>query len=415
MSRVRKDGHHGCKPRKVGTAADGRTIWECRVRCGLRRDGKPKERSERFTGTYQEAVDHTDHMWRIYNAMPDELGRITLREYYEDHFRPEHLDRGPVATKRSYESAWNIHIAPFFANRYPQDISHNEIQQWIYSMKPPTDRRVYRHFKAIVRAMYDEDYMGDIMPLTKKVRYGRYQKQRKDVWSAEELLEASNRIRGHHLERLFLVMAGGGLRREEAVALVVPDDLEFVERADGSTVCYIEVRKAATDDDGLKDEKTYSPYTVAILPPFSERLRELMPEDPEPIVVNPRQYPNLPINNPRIYPRCTKQSALPGSIARQWTALFNESHESVRHYKGKETSRKTMPAGPLHGMRYIPLNNLRHTHVTLTLQGGVNASISAMAHGHQEAVEYRHYLSDRGTADQVAAAFSSHFSDGKTS
>lgn len=411
MSRVRKDGHHGAKPRKVGVAEDGRTIWECRVRCGLRRDGKPKERSERFTGTYQEAVDHTDHMWRIYSAMPDEISKITLEEYFYDHFVPERLDRGPKKTKKDYVSIFKNHVLPIFGKRYPDSISHREIQQWLYSIQSPNDRKVYRHFRAVMRAMFDDEYL-DTKPLERRPRFGRYQKSRKDVWSAKELAEAMTRIRGHPLERAFLVMGGGGLRREEAFALIAPNDFHFETEEDelgqAYLICYTDVTKAFTNDDGLKDEKTFSPYTAAIMPPFSNRLAELMPDEPEPLVICQRKM-RMREDDPRMFDGCKRASMYPDSASGMWRCCFEGPWVSTRTRNGRVTSTKEMPAGPLYGMRYIEFNHLRHTHVTLTLQGGVSEAVSAKAHGHNEVVEYRHYFSDRGTAKKAAESFTKQF------
>lgn len=362
----------------------GGDLWEVSVCNGRRADGERRRKSRRVHGDWNDAEAELVRLRAEMGASPNAGDVMTLDAYFWGVYVPDReqsLRQSPDeailarGTLNGYISFYRKHIAPAFGAWEADEIDTAAVRHW--AMRLPSAaaaEKGVRYLRAIMRAMWDDELLDD-KPLERRVKLPRHQVEPVGVWSPEELLEALQRLRGHQLEALVLAIAGGGLRREEALALDLPDDLEFAEETamDGTTrtVCRLTVRKAWVDGDAQrKRTKTYQVRPVTIDDPFAARLAEVVADGRTKLLM--RRDGSAPL--------------VPTSVPETWRRAFG-------------------PRGPLHGMRFVELRTMRHLHETLTAVGGIGDARNAMLHGHSQAVMYSNYLAlASDDADRMAEA-----------
>lgn len=413
MGRKSSDGHHG------SMSPAGQNRWKLRVSRGVKRvkrldgevtgdDGKPRTHYEVFEGTEEEAQRRRDEIWVKMGEDSNFGDRMTVGDYWERIFVPERLPRRSAKTRKAYESYFRRYVLPAFEDKWPPEIRHRELQALVNAVDSPSAQRtLVRYLRAFLGYMASDLDIREPMPAAGRIEYKPLQAKRKRTWTAEELSEACTRLEGSRIERLFLVMAGGGLRREEALPLVVPDDVSFARDASGSMSVSIRIWRTYTDDDGVRElTKTSVEREVIIGEPFASRLLDLMPEVPEPIFPSTGPAPVRP-DDARAFDGCSIPSMSPHAASAHWSKLF----EGEIEYRIR-SKRKVRPAGLLCGLPRIDLESLRHTHITLAHEGGAPMHLSALAHGHTEKVEYEHYLGTSSAAKLVADAVSKSLGSG---
>ncbi len=404
MGRMSADGHHG----SMRPAGKGR--WYLYVKRGVRRvkrldfeatgnDGTPRGYYEVFEGTAEEAQRRRDEIWESMATDVNLGDRMTIGDYWERVFVDEHLVRRSAKTRKAYESYFSRYVLPAFGHRWPPDIRHRELQALVDSVAGPASQRtLVRYLRAFLGYMRADLDIREPMAIDGRIEYSPLQARRKETWSAEDLREAMVALEGNRIERLFLVMAGGGLRREEAIPLVVPDDLRFAADEAGSLVAEVRIWRTFTDEDRLRElTKTRAERYVVIPEPFSSRLLELMPDQSEPLFPSTLREKSPDEVDDRYFDGCTLPTMTPSAVSAYWAKLFRP--EGTYKIRSKEHVR---PAGPLASLPKIELESLRHTHVTLAHEGGAPMHLSALAHGHSEQVQYGHYLGT-GQASRVVA------------
>lgn len=227
--------------------------------------------------------------------------------------------------------------------------------------------------RAVLRSAW-YDGLIENEPLRKPVTYPK-DTHKPAIWSASDVMAAFERLQGYVLEPVLLVMVGGGLRKEEALALEWAD----IRFEDG--FCVVRVTKAKTIEDGLKQPKTrFSARDCAIGEPFASRLQAIKDD---------------------------------GSICQIALTSVNRSWRGLWQKPGKK-----MPGsykGVLRNLPYLPINRLRATHETMIQAIGISDSINARIHGHTSAsnVDYTHYMEpgenvSRQTAQALANVLMKH-------
>lgn len=410
MGRARKGGHHG----QLTEVRPG--VWKVRVQRGVKAvrgttgaarpyEGKPRVHYETVEGTREDAQMAADAIWERMGEERTIGDRMSLSRYFDDYYVPDHLRHRAKKTARDYVGVFDRHIRPYFGADWPPDISFRRAQLWLDSLDSPSlQRRVVRIARAIVNAMVAQVGIREPVTFLSRLEYRPLQKRRKPVWDASEVLEAMERLEGDPIERIFLVMAAAGTRKEEALALIAPSDFAFEELPGRGLVGRARISRAYSEDDGLALVKTRVERTITIGEPFASRLAGLMPppDAPEPLFPSSRgsrSSAGEEVGDDRFFEGCLMPSMLPNSVARAWAKLFRE--ERVWTIRGHV--RKT-PAGPLCGMRRVEFESLRHANETLAVEGGLPTSLTSLAHGHSREVSYGHYIGERGVADANAEA-----------
>lgn len=334
--------------------------WQVRVTSGCTRSGRPRTRSC-TVDTEREADEAIARLAVEMGRSPNSGDSMTLATYYNGFFVPEREGRLTRATMERYDGDWRRAIAPAFGGRPMDSISHAEVQSLVSSLSRPSAQHVAATLRAILRSAWDDGLL-DEEPMRHRLRMPPDEGGQLGVWDAETVRLAMRRLRGDRLEPLWLVMAGGGLRREEALALFW-GDVSFAVGTDGGTAARVLVDDALTEADGRKPVKTrYSRRVAPVGEPFSSRLAELAGAPAEPL--------------------CTLG---PSSVSHAWRRLWD--------------------SGAMDGVPYLPLSRMRATHETLMQAAGVPDTLNARVHGRSDAsqVGYRNYLNPRPAAMDEAA------------
>lgn len=371
--------------------------YRVRVSNGMRRDGKRNY----LTGTcdtLREAEQLRAYFLVQAGKHPNFGDTMTLDEYYRCYFVPNRKKKLTNATMDDYERHYRIHIAPVFGFRDMSIIKHIEIQHLIDGKSRATASHIVKTLRAILRDAWLNEFL-DVEPMRRPVELPKPNEQR-PVWSAEQVAQAMDALRGTSIEALWLLMVGAGLRREEAYALFWRDlSFEPVTTITGDTAyhCTAIIDDAVTIADGRKAVKTaFSRRTAVVSEPFASRLYTLIGE------------PDAPI--------CALSLS---SISRYWRALWTEppkrkdgkpyALKNSKYYRGRMLDA---------GIPYVQLSRMRATHETLMQSVGISDTLNARMHGRSEAskIGYRHYLNpDLDTFVRAANALENAIKNAKTS
>ena len=181
----------------------------------------------------------------------------------------------------------------------------------------------------------------------------------------------------------YLILGLSGLRKEEALA-VRPCDLKVTTTYDFATGQptvseYIEVCRAYTDEDGVKETKNaHSVRTVPVLLAGRERLHQIMDE------------------------------LRPGITVEGGTSVMEQvrewSGQRIVNMRGDNLVRAWRRMCVRHDLRYIPPKALRHTSETIMAATEVDPLSIMDLHGHTDlGTDYRHYIKP-GLAEREKAA-----------
>ena len=324
-----------------------------------------KHKGDSRSGTYA-----TEHEAKLAVArMALELGKpspkpskvLTVGEYYYEYYMPMHMANGTAkSTMKLYESSWNAHVSRY-ANTPIDKLSRVEIKRWLLSIPTHGARNnSYKLLRQILNAAMDDEII-ETHPLLRSLKLAAPRKQRPVLWDKDQVMHAIDHIWLHPVASkylpLVLVMVGGGLRREEGLALT-RENLAFIYDERGCT-CIVDISRAWVKVDGMKDTKTSgSTRTVVIGEPFSSMLDQVAPE-----------YGWIVAGKDFVLP------ANPTRCTAVWRSLFKEH--------GGELD-----------LPYITLYQLRATHATLMQAAAIEDTVISAAHGHtQLSTDYKHYLS----------------------
>ena len=364
--------------RAVGSITKRGDRWRARVEASGALLGGKRYLSE-TCDTRQEAEAAVARMSALLQSSPRAGDPVTLAWYWENMFKPSR-DGLTNATKARYMSCWRNHIAPAFGARPINSIRHAEVQRWLYGMTRGTAQHCLATLRAILRQAYADEVI-DREPMRGTFRLPGAQPAPLPVWTADEVARAMPVLARTPLYRLWLVMVGGGCRREEAYALFERDlSYEVSEAPDGSrrVMASATVDDAVTPEDGRKAPKNPHSYrVVAIAEPFASELMRTAPDDPG-------------------APLCAYSLA---NVGRKWPEMWKPRAEG-RWYPETSCRGIMLPTG----VPYVPLSRMRATHETLAQLAGVPDTLNAAMHGRSNVqTGYRHYLVPGGEALGTAA------------
>lgn len=214
-----------------------------------------------------------------------------------------------------------------------------DIEIAIHSLPPGNIRRRARKtLSAALNAALRWDMIANNPLLKARITIGVGAERKFEAYSAQELEQLFEAVRGDVCEAVVIVMAFCGLRREEGLGL----DWEDIDLESGT----IKVYKAWAQNGAapiLKKTKTAgSTREVYIRGWGLERLKEIK----------------------------STGALWKGSIEGRVSINYVSNH-----YK-RLIEKK--------GLRYIPINGLRHTHATLALSSGIDVSLVSRTLGHSK-------------------------------
>lgn len=359
---------------RIGSKREVRPgVWEIRVTRGRRQDGKPRSVSRTVRGSESDA-DRA--IAELYSEMGGNAALGTqgaVRDFWPAFIARCEAKGLTRNTIRGYEYHWRRNIEPTFGGMRWSDVTYPAIQQWAYGMGHDKAKHAARVLKRFLNCAVDAELI-DRSPLDRRHLDYPVKKQPdlayapKRQWGAAEVSEAMSRLQGCKIEPLYLVLVGGGLRVEEALALEW-SDLAFSDEG----ICHAAITKAWTPTDGYKGTKNeFSRRVVSIPDPFASRLEELTGEG-------------------RVWP------ISPHRARAAWNSLFAEPPKKgyAHEYRGL-----------LFGMPLARMKDMRSVHETLMQEAGVLDTVNARMHGRTNVqTGYSHYLRPDRALDDAARAF----------
>ena len=378
---------------KLGTKREIQpNVWEIGVSRGTREDGTRRYAWRRVHGSEMEAD-------AAIIRLADEMGRclsvgdsMTLDTYFWGYFSPMKHATTTKANANTYDSHYRAHIAPHFGEWDITQIGNIEIQHWINQLPPQSAPNYVRTLRAILNQAHF-DHVKDDAPMGGEYRYKMPRGRRNmplPVWGAHEVSQAIVALRGEQLYPLFLVMAGCGLSRSEALALDWEDiTWDTVLTMDGKPhwMAFIPVRQAFTAEDGMKEPKNDRRYrSVPMQPPFSDAMHEVIGTGP---ICQSRKHT-------REGWKLSGKRLTPAYVPKRWKTLFQ---------KGK----------PLERLPFVEIGRLRATYSTLMQRAGVDRTVINAMQGRTDnsPVLYTNYLNPGAdTFRESAAAMAALVVDG---
>lgn len=194
-------------------------------------------------------------------------------EYWELRVRPS-MGELEATTVAGYEKSWKM-LAPMIAERWISQATPRYVEGVLAKLKPWQAEKAASLWRKMCRmAVKDGALRRDPFEAVKVKAAPKRQKRLLDVTEVPAWLEA---IRGLKYEPVLLCELGGGLRHEEACALLWEDVQPWEYR--GVTYAVLSVSKALVCVSGgkvLKGTKTaLSGREVVLGEPFAGRLLEL--------------------------------------------------------------------------------------------------------------------------------------------
>ena len=372
---------------KLGSKREVRPdVWQIRVSSGTREDGSRRTAYRTVRGNEVMAD-------AAIVQLADEMGRclsvgdaMTLDTYFWGYFSPMKHATTTNANANTYDSHYRSHIAPHFGQWDLARIGNLEIQRWINQLPPQSAPNYVRTLRAILNQAHF-DHLKDDAPMGGEYRYKMPRGRRNTplpVWGAQEVGLAMQRLRGEQLYPLFLVMAGCGLSRSEALALDWEEiSWNRVLMMDGEEhwSAMVTVKAAFTAEDGMKGPKNDRRYrSIPMRPPFPDELRDCMGSGP---ICQSRRHT-------RDGWKLSGKRLTPSYVPKRWKYLFG-------------------PGKPLEGLPYVEIGRMRATYSTLMQRAGVDRTIINAMQGRTDnsPVLYTNYLNPGSdTYSESAAAMS---------
>lgn len=359
------------KTSEPGITKVGDNVWDVRVEGMRGRDGKRNQQRQHVRGSFEDAKRARALLLVKVGRVTKEARMMTVAEAWYQVYRPS-VSGLARSTLRGYDSSWSVHIEPTLAGLRMCELDKRRVQVWVNGIeKPGAARAAFKTLRQLTRYCMSEGII-DRDP-TMGVKLPRKPEHEPVVYGPRELAVVLDAMRGEAIEPVVIIMCAGGLRREEACALLW-EDIAFREAVgiDGKPAysARVSVEKTILQDkhgvyvDRCKTER--SRRTVTISEPFAGRLHELAGMGP---VV------------PDTGSRDELHRMEPETVARTYKRIV----------RGLD-------------IPWTPLTNLRHSCATMMRDAGVDATIIAQVLGHTStAMVYRHYFSRANRAVDAAA------------
>lgn len=199
------------------------------------------------------------------------LGSCTYRQYWDSVVRPS-MDGLEANTVVWYESAWAF-LEPHIGHVRVEDTTYMLAQGVISKAESGSrQKRAYVLWKKMCN-MAVRDRILPSNPIDRTMRLKKPEKREKMLVGKDGMAAFMEGVRGCKYEPLVLLEIGGGLRHEEACALLWED----VSEQDGYAL--IDISKALVTVGGekiLKDTKNDRSTRIAVIgEPFASRLLSL--------------------------------------------------------------------------------------------------------------------------------------------
>lgn len=258
--------------------------------------------------------------------------QLTVEQCYRRWWLPAAKDSLAESTLIQYESAWNGHIAPRWADVPACEVRPIDIQEWLLTL---TRGAAEQSCKVLGRTL---EYARLFEIINRNPMHFSYRmpskaiSRDKGIYTFEELLRRWDELRGKPIELPYLFSAFGSARVGEAlgVRLDCPAELYFEQAANGMTVACVAIeRQVGHNGEVIERLKTLGSRRTLVIPePMSLRVREL--------VENARQKGRV-----WVISNTQGSTASQQAINRRWKSSFDGSDMPYHPFRNLRNSWRT--------------------------------------------------------------------------
>ncbi len=336
------------------------STWSFIHDVGRRADGRRQQSLKGGFATRREAqAALSESLAQNAKGGVQDPGRLTLREYLLDQWLPTLHDLRPN-TRLSYETLTRLHLLPHLGGRQLRRLTRSDCDSLYVRLQKPdpvtgrtlsaaTIRRVHAILHAALSAAVQRGLLGH--NVSDHVRLPRAPKPRLATWTPEQLQRFLESTQSDRLGPLYLLLATTGLRRGEAVGLpwsaVNLDAGLLAVRQSMVSVAY-EVQLG-------EPKTTYGERTVALDDITLEVLRAVRHQQQGEAHVLGRGW----VDTGLVFTRPDGTAWHPETVSKRFVQLARGA-----------------------GLPPIRLHDLRHTHASLGLFGGVHLKVMQESLGH---------------------------------
>lgn len=338
-----------------------------------------RKRSKRIRGTHDDALAF---LARQQVKAGTAVGDMTWSSYWAMAVEPT-FPALAEKTASEYRRTWRVELEPRIGGRMVGDTTWRQADAVLGGISSPTVQRASMRLWRKMCNMAVRDGLLDRNPIDRSIRMKPHRKREKAVLAAEDVPAWMESIRGLKYEPLFLMELGGGLRHEEACAMV-RENVTRVE--DGEAYAALRIERGLVMVEGRKVLKgvknEHSEREAVIGEPFASRLLELC-EGVGPVCAGTVPYEGGEY--------LAEHFASPATVTHNWRTWCRR-----------------------HGVEYVRPGDMRSVFATLHGEAGTPDSLVSLAMGHADggSTKARNYQQRTRRGLMVAAdSLSDYLSD----
>lgn len=318
-----------------------------------------RQRSKRIRGDRDEALAF---LARKQMEAGGDVADMPWRDYWRAAVEPT-LGTLADKTRSGYERVWRVELEPRIGRKTVGATTWRQAEAVLNDIRATSVQRAAMRLWRKMCNMAVRDGLLDRNPIDRSIRLAPHEKRRKVLIAAEDVGPWMSAVEGVKYEPLFLMEVGGGLRHEEACAMVWENVEPF--EAYGRRYVAVRVERGLVTVDGRKVLKgaknAHSVREAVIGEPFASRLAKLH-GGRGPVC------PGMEWHGEEAY---TERSfAAPTAVTRNWSRWCARN-----------------------GVEYVRAGDMRSVFATLHGEAGTPDSLVSMAMGHADggSVKARNY------------------------
>lgn len=203
---------------------------------------------------------------------------INYETYWNDTVKPTFSGLSDHTVKE-YERVWKVELAPLIQDASIAETTWKDVQSVMDGISASSvQRKAFRLWRKILN-MAIRDGIRTTNPCDRSIRLKQHVKRRKVLLESQDVRAWMESIRGYEYEVLLLILAGGGLRPGEALALTTAD-VEPYELG-GDVYAKVDISKVVVQASGdsyvRPTTKNGSSNRVQLIgKPYAPRILELV-------------------------------------------------------------------------------------------------------------------------------------------
>lgn len=295
---------------------------------GYDSNGKRRKHSRTIYGTWEDAeYELAKEYIRRGGTFPD----MTYEQLWDGIVEPSFEKRElAVRTIQGDKRVWNKELKHRIGKDIVRDTTPRRVESVLDEIKSAwVQRSTFSLWRKMINLAIHEG-LDMRNPCTRYVCRKKAVPEQRPLLEAHEVMEWMENLDGFMYESIVLILAGSGMRVEEACALTI-DDIEISDR-----YLYITLNKALVSTPhgsilkGMKTDDRFAIRTLAIGEPFASRIAELLPN--EGIILSSKRSDNgylNPNNFSRGYKKWCEAKKMKyvnaGKLRKSWSVMQGEA------------------------------------------------------------------------------------------